>query len=276
VAGSRLSDSIKSLINDSVKVLLMRCIYPLRKSGLLFLGLLAGFCSAALGLGGGALMVPALVLFFCYPMKKAIGTSLATIVPTAFVGIVSHYIIQSTNIKWKIALFVVIGSVFGAKFGAVLAKKIHSKVLKKIFALLVVFTGLKMTNILKIPTQAITTITAYPLLVVLGLFAGSGSALLGIGGGVILVPVLNLFFGLNIHEAIATSLTVILPTTFAGAMFHRKFDNIDVKALKFLIPTSLIGAVLGAIFANSLPSATLKMIFGIYLFIAAVLMFLKK
>ena len=139
-----------------------------------------------------------------------------------------------------------------------------------------IFTGLKMTNIIKIPTQAITTITAYPLLIVLGLIAGSASALLGIGGGVIMVPVLNLFFGLNIHQAVATSLTVILPTTFAGAIFHRKFDNIHVKALKFLMPTALIGAVFGAIFTNSLPSATIKMIFGIYLFIAAILMFLKK
>ncbi|MBW3004251.1 sulfite exporter TauE/SafE family protein, partial [Candidatus Woesearchaeota archaeon] len=57
---------------------------------------------------------------------------------------------------------------------------------------------------------------------------------------------------------------------------HHKFDNINKKALKFLIPTALIGGVLGAVFTNSMPSATIKMIFGIYLFIAAVLMFLKK
>lgn len=254
----------------------MKCIIRLHSLGLLFLGLIAGFLSAALGIGGGAIMVPALVLFFCYDMKKAVGTSLATIVPTALVGIITHFVIESSNIKWLIVLFVVLGSVIGAKFGATLAKKIHSKILKRTFAVLIIFTGLKMTNIIKIPTQAITTMTAYPLLIVLGLVAGSASALLGIGGGVIMVPVLNLFFGLNIHQAVATSLTVILPTTFAGAIFHKKFDNINVKALRFLIPTALVGAVLGAMFTNSLPSATIKMIFGVYLFIAAVLMLVKK
>jgi uncharacterized membrane protein YfcA len=254
----------------------MKCIIKLHSFGLLFLGLIAGFLSAALGIGGGAIMVPALVLFFCYDMKKAIGTSLVTIVPTAFVGIIVHYILDGSNIKWVIVLFVVMGSVIGAKFGSILAKKIHSTILKRIFALLIVFTGLKMVNIIKIPTQVITTISAYPLLVALGLFAGSASALLGIGGGVIMVPVLNLFFGLNIHQAVATSLTIILPTTFAGAIFHRKFDNIEVKSLKFLIPMSLAGAVLGAAFTNSLPSSTIKMIFGLYLFIAAIMMLLKK
>lgn len=254
----------------------MKCLIRLNSLGLLFLGLIAGFLSAALGIGGGAIMVPALVLFFCYDMKKAVGTSLATIVPTALVGVITHYLLESSNIKWLIVLFIVLGSIFGAKFGATLAKKIHSKMLKRIFAILIVFTGLKMTNIIEIPTQAITTITAYPLLVVLGLVAGSASALLGIGGGVIMVPVLNLFFGLNIHQAVATSLTVILPTTFAGAIFHNKFDHINKKALKFLIPTALVGAVLGAVFTNSLPSATIKMIFGIYLFIAAILMLVKK
>lgn len=254
----------------------MKCIIKLHSFGLLFLGLIAGFLSAALGIGGGAIMVPALVLFFCYDMKKAVGTSLATIVPTALVGVIAHYLIESANIKWLLVLFIVLGSLVGAKFGATLAKKMHSKILKRIFAVLIVFTGLKMTNIIKIPTQAITTITAYPLLIVLGLIAGSASALLGIGGGVIMVPVLNLFFGLNIHQAVATSLTVILPTTFAGAMFHNKFDHINKKALKFLVPTSLIGGVLGAIFTNSMPSETIKIIFGVYLFIAAIMMFLKK
>lgn len=254
----------------------MKCIVKLHSFGLLFLGLIAGFLSAALGIGGGAIMVPALVLFFCYEMKKAVGTSLATIVPTALVGVITHYLLESSNIKWLIVLFILLGSILGARFGATLAKKLHSSILKKIFAVLIIFTGLKMTNILKIPTQTITTITAYPLLIFLGLIAGSASALLGIGGGVIMVPVLNLFFGLNIHQAVATSLTVILPTTFAGAIFHNKFDNINKKALKFLVPTALLGGVLGAVFTNSMPSETIKIIFGVYLFIAAILMFLKK
>lgn len=248
----------------------------MNKTGLLLLGLIAGFCSAALGIGGGVLIVPALTLLFGYSIKKAVGTSLATIIPTAFVGIVTHYIIKSSNIHLNVALFILLGSLIGAKFGAVLVKRIHSTILRKLFAVLLVFVGLKMTGIITIPIETVSSITFKPLLVLIGLAAGSASSLFGIGGGIIMVPMLNLFFGLTMHEAIATSLTVILPTTIAGALFHHKFDNIDTKALRFLIPTALIGAVLGAVFANSMPAAVLKTMLGILLLLSSVKLFLEK
>lgn len=242
----------------------------------LFLGLVAGFSSAALGIGGGVIMVPVLLLLFHYEIKKAIGTSLVTIVPTSFIGIITHYSIESSNIKFLTALFVIMGSIIGARFGSILANKIRGTILRRLFALLLLFVGLKLTNIINIPTETISNIAVYPLLIILGLVAGSGSALFGIGGGVIMVPVLNLFFGLSMHEAIATSLTVILPTTFAGTMFHRKFDNINNKAIKFLIPTALVGAVFGAIFANSLPSGNLKIIFGVFMIMCSIRIFLQS
>ena len=248
----------------------------MKNLNLLFLGLIAGFFSAALGIGGGVILVPALMLLFHYRIKKAIGTSLATIAPTAFVGIITHYIIKSGNIKFLMVLFIIIGSITGAKFGAKLANKLDGKLLTKLFALLLLFVGLKLTGIIRIPTETISNVTVYPLLIILGLIAGSGSALFGIGGGVILVPALNLFFGLTIHEAIATSLTVILPTTLAGSIFHKKFDNIDILGVKFLIPLALIGAIFGAITANALPSAVLKIIFGVFMILCSLRIFFKK
>ncbi|MBW2984565.1 sulfite exporter TauE/SafE family protein [Candidatus Woesearchaeota archaeon] len=248
----------------------------MKNFNLLFLGFIAGFFSAALGIGGGVILVPALMLLFHYKIKKAIGTSLATIAPTAFLGIITHFIIKSENIKFLMVLFIIIGSITGARFGAKLANKLDGKLLAKLFALLLLFVGLKLTGIIKVPTETISNVTVYPLLIILGLVAGSGSALFGIGGGVIMVPVLNLFFGLSIHEAIATSLTVILPTTLAGSIFHKKFNNINAEALKFLIPLALIGAVFGAITANALPSATLKMIFGVFMVLCSIRIFLKK
>lgn len=243
--------------------------------GLLLLGLFAGFCSAALGIGGGVVIVPALVIFFGYRIKRAIGTSLATIVPTSYVAIVSHYFIDSANIRLSVAGVIILGSLVGASFGAKLANRLSSELLRKLFALLLVFTGLKLSGIINIPTHAVTQ-GASLALILLGLVAGSASALFGIGGGVIMVPVLALFFGLTIHEAVATSLVVILPTTFMGAMFHRKFDNVDVAALKYLLPTAFIGAVLGALFANSMPAPALKLVFGIFLLLCSVRIFLQK
>jgi uncharacterized membrane protein YfcA len=248
----------------------------MKNLNLLVLGLIVGLCSAALGIGGGVIMISALILFFNYKIKRTIGTSLATIVPTTFIGIISHYIIKSGNIKFIIALFIVMGSIIGAKFGAELANKMSSKLLTKLFASLLFFVGLKLTGIINFPTEAVSNTITYPLLIILGLIAGSASALFGIGGGVIMVPVLNLFFGLSIHEAVATSLTVILPTTLAGAIFHKKFGNIDTGAIKFLIPTALIGAVFGSVVANTLPATTLQIAFGIFMILCSIKIFMQK
>lgn len=242
---------------------------------LLVLGLITGFFAASLGIGGGLIMVPALTLFFRYEIKKAIGTSLATIVPTTFIGAVSHYIIKSSNTKFFIASLIIIGAVIGAKFGAELANRIESKTLKRLFALLLLFVGLKLTGIINIPTGTISDITANPLLIILGLAAGSVAALFGVGGGIIIVPMLNLFFALSIHEAIATSLAVIPFATLSGAIFHKKFNNIDTEAIKFLIPTALIAAIFGAIAANFLPSTALKLLCGIFVILCSIKLFLE-
>ncbi len=248
----------------------------MRKLKLAGLGLFGGFCSAALGIGGGVIMVPVLVLPLGYRMKMAVGTSLATIVPTALVANLLHLLIEPGNFRWTVVLFTLLGSIFGARFGASIVKRINSNLLRKLFAVLLIFAGLKMTNIIRIPTETVSNIGFLPLLVILGLIAGSSSALFGIGGGVIMVPILNLFFGLSMHEAIPTSLAIILPTTTAGALFHQKFDNIDRDALKYLIPLALFGAVLGAFFANAMPAQTLKMMFGILLILSSGKIFQQK
>lgn len=248
----------------------------MNKTGLLVLGLVAGFCSAALGIGGGVLMVPALVLLFGCRIKTAVGTSLAAIVPTALIAVITHYVVESGNIKWLAALFILVGSIAGAWFGAMLVERVRSAILKRLFAVLLLFVGLKMAGIITIPTGTVSSITFTPLLVLLGLAAGSSASLFGIGGGVIMVPMLNLFFGLTMHEAIATSLVVILPTTIAGALFHHRLESIDASALRFLIPTALVGAVLGAVFANTMPAVVLKMTLGLLLLLSSVKLFLQR
>ena len=241
---------------------------------LLILGMVAGLASASLGIGGGVIIVPSLVLFFRYDIKKAIGISLATIVPAAFVGVLAHYFINKTVIDFIMVASIAAGSIIGAKIGAYLVSKVHSKILKILFAIFLLIVGFKLTGILNIPTESVMDVRAYPLLTVLGLVAGITSAFFGIGGGVVIVPVLNLFFGLPIHKAIPTSLAVIFPTAFAGVLFHKAFNNIELSAIKFMVPASLVGAVLGAIIANVMPAEALKFMFGILMILSAVKLFL--
>ena len=242
----------------------------MKRIKLLLLGFIAGLASSALGIGGGVILVSGLTLLMGYQIKKAIGTSLTVIVPVVFVGVITHYIIQAGNIKLSIALFIIVGSVIGSKLGVDLVNKISSKKLSRLFALLLLFVGLKLTGIIGIPVEPVSTVASGPLLIILGLASGLASALLGIGGGVIMVPVLYLFFGLSMHQTIATSLTVILPTAFVGAILHRKFSNVDTEAIKFLIPAGLAGAVIGAIVANLLPAAVLRIVFGIFMILCSI------
>ena len=244
---------------------------------LMLTGLSAGFISAALGIGGGVILVPAFIFIFGYSIHKAIGSSLATMVPAACVGLIAHYVINSGNVALSTAFFILIGSLFGAKYGARVAHKISGNTLSKLFAVVLLLVGLKLARILNIPTHAITALNAQPLLIILGLGTGFISSLFGIGGGVIIVPGLTLFFGFPIHESVATSLAVVLPTTFMGAMHHKKFNQmVNFSELKSLIPASLIGAILGAITANLLPAETLQIIFGIFMIMFAAKMAMHK
>lgn len=241
--------------------------------GLVAMGVFAGFFSAAFGVGGGVIIVPALVLLFGFRMHKAVGTSLATIVPGAVVGLLSHIAIESGHTKWLIVLLLCLGSLPGAKLGAVIAKKLSGTILRRLFAAMILVVGLEYLGLLDLPTEPVAGSAFYPLLVLVGLLAGSGASLFGIGGGLIIVPAVNLFFGLTIHEAIPTSLAVIVPTTAAGALFHGKLENIDRRAMLCMVPALLAGAVLGAILANSLRADSLMLLFGILLCIVSVRMF---
>lgn len=247
----------------------------LKDSYTLLTGLIAGFASAALGIGGGVVMIPAMTLLLGYGIKKAIGTSLAVMIVASLVGVASHYAINSSNLQFTVALWVIAGSLAGAYFGARIANKASSTALARAFGLLLIFVALKMFGIINIPTAHITE-AGEPFLLLLGLVAGLSSALLGIGGGVLIVPVFVLFFGLSMHEAVPTSLMAIVPTSFVGAFFHKKFGNMDVGALKVLLPAAFVGAILGAVAANRVPSETLKLAFAAFMLFSSVKLLVSK
>jgi len=246
------------------------------KYKLIIIGLIAGFSSAALGIGGGVILVPALILIMKFDIKTAAATSLTAIAPSALTGIITHYLINSRNIKIVTASLIIAGSITGARLGVYISSKIKNRLCTIFFALLLIIISLKLTGIISQSVHESTTEISPAFLVVLGVIAGSSSALFGIGGGVIMVPALTILFGLTIHEAIGTSLAVIFPTTIAGAYFHNKINDINLNAMKFIIPASLIGAVTGALVASHLDAEILKFTFGILLLIVSVRLFINK
>ena len=105
----------------------------------------------------------------------------------------------------------------------------------------------------------------YGVLIAFGLFTGGAAGLLGVGGGIMMVPFLTLVAGVSQHAAQATSLLVVLPTAIvASVTLHRKGVGDLPLALRFGA-LGAVGGILGALLARALPGHTLRIIFALFL-----------
>mgnify|MGYP001252262984 CR=1 FL=1 len=110
---------------------------------LIFWGIIAGIAGGALGIGGGALVVPILVLIFGLNQKSAQGLSLMAMIPMAIVGSLRYYFNPDIEINPKIAFFISIGSIIGVLIGSEIAARLPSIYLKKAFAIFLVIIAIK-------------------------------------------------------------------------------------------------------------------------------------
>ncbi len=112
--------------------------------GLALLGLLAGGAAAALGVGGGIVFVPALVIVFSFDQQLAQGTSLAVILPTALVAAIVHH--RGRRVVWPVAAWVSTGAVAGALAGSRIALALDPNLLRRLFATLLLVLAAWMTR----------------------------------------------------------------------------------------------------------------------------------
>jgi uncharacterized membrane protein YfcA len=110
----------------------------------------------------------------------------------------------------------------------------------------------------------------------IGLFGGIASGLFGVGGGVIMVPAMVYFLNLPIKTAIGTSLVVIVPTAIAGSAKHFTQGNIHWATAWSLIPTAVVGGVLGTWLTSIIPAAGLKRAFGGFIILIGLRLLLAK
>jgi uncharacterized membrane protein YfcA len=115
------------------------------------------------------------------------------------------------------------------------------------------------------------------LYVVLGLAAGILSGLLGIGGGILIVPALVLVFGLSQHLAQGTTLALMVPPIgLLAAWTYYKQGYVDIKIAALVCLGFFLGGLIGAKFATSINPVMLKKLFGVALLVAALKMILAK
>lgn len=106
------------------------------------IGLLGGMASGLFGVGGGAVIVPMLMFFKKFEIHLAIGTSLAVIIPTALASVIKHA--QAGNVDWKVAGMIAVFSIVGAWAGALLCLRLDAVILRRAFALFLVYVAYKL------------------------------------------------------------------------------------------------------------------------------------
>ena len=109
--------------------------------------------------------------------------------------------------------------------------------------------------------------------ILISFFGGIVSAFLGVGGGLIFVPLFHYVLKMNMHQAIGTSLAIIVPTALVGAWKHGLHSFIDWKVFSFAVIFAVLGGYFGAQISTGLDVVLLKKVFAVFLLIVAVRMF---
>ncbi|MDJ0920035.1 MAG: sulfite exporter TauE/SafE family protein [Henriciella sp.] len=244
-------------------------------------GLAAGFVAGLFGIGGGFVVVPALLLVFSFfgvdaevLTHVAIGTSLGTIIVTSSRSVHAHH--KRGAVDFQIIKDWAPWLVLGVLGGIILAQYMDGRSLKWVFSIGVFFMGLHfMMPVLrdvKVADQMPTGLTK----VGLASFLGGFSALLGIGGGTIAVLTMTMC-GRPIHQAVATAagfgVIIAVPGAIgfaalgmgAEALPLGSFGYVNVIAVAAISAMTFITAPLGARAAHSLNGPALKRVFGVYL-----------
>jgi len=249
------------------------------------LGLLAGSLSGLLGIGGGVLLVPALVFGFGLTEHMAQGTTLALMVPP--IGLLAAIAYKRQNfIHMRIAGLVCLGFMGGAYLGAQLAVALPNLLLERVFGAAVLLIALKMIlsqdhELAGTDAKDVTrhkdgfTFVSISMFLLLGLVVGAASGLIGIGGGVLLVPALVFIFGLSQHEAQGTTLALMVPPIgFPAAWEYYQQGDVNITIAVLICAGFFFGALLGARLATCLSSRWLGRVFGIALIPIAIKMLL--
>jgi uncharacterized membrane protein YfcA len=209
--------------------------------------------SGSFGVGGGIIIIPGLVVFLQFTQRLSHGTSLLAILPIAAAALVGFIFHDSIDVVY--GLFLGLGSIFGALLGTKLLGSISNIWLARIFSAVLFVAAARL--FVEIPVESQELSLSPPtamVLVVIGVFIGVMAGLLGIGGGLVLIPILMIFFGTAAPVAKGTSLLVTLIAGTTGTWRNYRNANIDIPvALKIGlagVPTALIGSQLAMVMSD--------------------------
>ncbi|MFM8266345.1 MAG: sulfite exporter TauE/SafE family protein [Acidimicrobiia bacterium] len=240
----------------------------MRVGRVIAVGLAAGLLSGMFGVGGGILIVPGLIWVATMEQRRAHGTSLAAVLPIAVFGLVTYVANDHVNVGAAVAL--IAGSLIGTLLGTAWLARAPKRVLSLTFAALLAVSAARLMFEIDGSREHALTVGSAIALAVTGFVAGVLAGLLGIGGGVVMVPAMMLVLGLAPVVAKGTSLAVIVPTAIIGTWRNRRNLNVDVRAGTVIGLAGAGTAVVGGVIADRMHDHVSNVLFALLLTYMAV------
>jgi len=243
---------------------------------LLSVGLVAGGLGGLLGIGGSVIMIPAMVMLLGWDFHLAQAIAMTVNPAVALSSAIKHQ--RNKNISWRSTAYVLPIAVVFICIAAWLSNTIPGGWLELSFGLFLVWVLWDQISCLTGRTAPIIQDSKQTPLrgAITGGVTGTTAGFLGIGGGLIQVPLLNRLCGLNIKHAIGTSSSIMFVTSICGAIVKDLSLPEDTQGIHelfprvaWLIPGAIIGGWFGAMLTNILSVKYIRIVFAILVLLAA-------
>jgi len=231
------------------------------------IGLIAGILSGLFGIGGGTVMTPGLTALGAAPIV-AVATPLPVILPTAMVGAFTYH--RAGEVDLRAAGWISVPGAVAAAIGAALTRVIEPRLLLLATAALLGWQAVEILRGRSRPDLSGDRVIPAATLALVGVGAGLLSGLLGIGGGIIIVPALAAMLHMPLKRALGTSLVAVVVLVIPGTIVHAALGHLDWAVAGLLALGAIPGARIGATIALGTRERTLRLLVGSFLGIVAV------
>ncbi|MHC1630941.1 MAG: sulfite exporter TauE/SafE family protein [Methanotrichaceae archaeon] len=255
---------------------------------LILTGTAVGFASGLLGVGGCFIMIPVQIWVFTslgvpldIAVKQAFGTNLLVVLPTAMSGAWGHS--KRNVVLWQAGITLGVVGAMGAVIGATIAAQLPGAMLKVVFGVAILLGGVRMLTAKPVKVEE-DPVDNPLILAAWALPMGIVTGIIGIGGGILMIPVMVLALKFKIHNAVGTSTAMMIFTTIGGVVGYvlnglqvpdlpiYSIGYVNLAAFVALAMTSTPMALIGVRAAHRLPAAKLRNVFILVMFYVALKM----
>lgn len=239
----------------------------------IWLGFAAGILNGLIGIGGGIVMVPGLLMRLRASPQIAVGTSLATVCVLSAIAFFAHMLAGSLTLSAISMATVIVSGAVGTLAGAGILKRLDRKRLLILFSL---FLAVVSTRLIAQGLDLVETLATWsgepPIwaFMLLGFASGVLSGVFGVGGGALVVLSFAVIYGMPVQQGLPLALAINVTNALSGSVAHVRAGRVLWKPVMQMIPSAIVGIAVGTAVALWLPANALRIVFGAFFLFMAV------